>query len=543
MPEFLVKLQTSLIEFWAKLEKGQRIRLGAGIVLGLALLIAFVVFVTRPQYEPLFQNISQTEIGNIVESLKANKIAYKVEGSTISVLKGKADEVRPNMYKEGVVTDASIPADNTTSNIMETEIEKKARLLKNRENAIVRGLMNVEGISKVSVTLNMPEDNGFVLKPEENQKSAAVMITMKSNAIPFDKKQVYGIVRFIANSSGVPAQNVSLVDQSGEELNSNTSDGFAGTNMDLQNGFKKDIEKSVYKLLEAPFGSENVRIIAAVDLNFSDEVQDTVEYIPDPDTKTGVVRSFNKIEKILADGSTGGVPGTSSNSTSATNSTTTYPEGTTAGDKYNETTNTVNYEINEIKKRIVKEKGNIENLSTTVLLNQSKLPKGYNEAALKSGVVQLVGYALKGYMTGKSYTDQQLNSLVKITIMPFDDSQTVALATEASKQKQSELIKLILSIASVLLGVGVFAFALFIFVRGRVPRLEEGLAMAGGAPLETISVTGQDGKVYQVPKRPDIDVPEIDADDHNALRKQLEKFVSNRPEAVAQLLKNWISDD
>ncbi len=543
MPEFFVKLQTSLLEFWAKLENGQKIRLVAGIVLGLALLIAFILFVTKPEYEPLFQNISQTEIGNIVTSLKDQKIAYKVEGSTIYVLKGKASELSANMYAEGIVTDASIPADNTTSNIMETEIEKKARLNTNKQNAIIRGLMNVEGIAKVSVTLNIPDDNGFVLKPEENEKSAAVMITMKSNAIPFDKKQVYGIVRFISNSSGVPAQNVSLVDQTGEELNSNTSDGFTGTNMDLQNGFKKDIEKSVYKLLEAPFGAANVRVIAAVDLNFSDEVQDTVEYVPDPETKTGVVRSFNKIEKILADSSTGGVPGTSSNSTSGTDSTTTYPEGTTSGDKYNETTNTVNYEINEIKKRIVKEKGNIENLSTTVLLNQSKLPDGYDEANLKSSIVELVGYALKGYMTGKSYTDAELTGLVKITIMPFDDSQAAALANEAATQKQSELVKLILSIASVLLGIGVFAFALFIFVRGRVPKLEEGLAMAGGGPLETITVTGQDGKVYQVPKRPDIDVPEIDADDHNALRKQLEKFVSSRPEAVAQLLKNWISDD
>jgi len=543
VPEFFVKLQTSLLEFWAKLENGQKIRLVAGIVLGLALLIAFILFVTKPEYEPLFQNISQTEIGNIVTSLKDQKIAYKVEGSTIYVLKGKASELSANMYAEGIVTDASIPADNTTSNIMETEIEKKARLNTNKQNAIIRGLMNVEGIAKVSVTLNIPDDNGFVLKPEENEKSAAVMITMKSNAIPFDKKQVYGIVRFISNSSGVPAQNVSLVDQTGEELNSNTSDGFTGTNMDLQNGFKKDIEKSVYKLLEAPFGAANVRVIAAVDLNFSDEVQDTVEYVPDPETKTGVVRSFNKIEKILADSSTGGVPGTSSNSTSGTDSTTTYPEGTTSGDKYNETTNTVNYEINEIKKRIVKEKGNIENLSTTVLLNQSKLPDGYDEANLKSSIVELVGYALKGYMTGKSYTDAELTGLVKITIMPFDDSQAAALANEAATQKQSELVKLILSIASVLLGIGVFAFALFIFVRGRVPKLEEGLAMAGGGPLETITVTGQDGKVYQVPKRPDIDVPEIDADDHNALRKQLEKFVSSRPEAVAQLLKNWISDD
>jgi flagellar M-ring protein FliF len=38
-------------------------------------------------------------------------------------------------------------------------------------------------------------------------------------------------------------------------------------------------------------------------------------------------------------------------------------------------------------------------------------------------------------------------------------------------------------------------------------------------------------------------VPEIDIEERSEVKKQIEKFVQQKPDAVAQLLRNWLTDD
>ena len=547
MPEFLNKWRTSIVEFWARLERGQKIRLITGVVLGLALLAAFIVFVTRPQYEILYENLSHADVGKITEELKAEAIPYQLKGTTIYVPKDKVDGIQADLVYKNVVSDSAKIPQMSAPSLLETETDKQNRIKQYTEAKIVNGLQSIEGIGGVSLLLNLPEKSNFVLNPDAEKPSAGVIITMKSGAPPLDKKQVYGIVRFVAKSSGLTPEQVTVLDESGNELNNNgdSASGFASMQLELQDSIKAEIQKSVVKFLEAPFGTSNVKVLAAVKLNFSDEVQETKLYEPvNAEAQTGIVRSVNEIKKELANGSTGGVPGTTSNTgttTGGTTGTTTYPEGTGSTDKYVETANTLNYEINETNKKIVKEKGNIQQLSISILLNKAALPKGVNETDIKTNTTQLVGYALKGYLTDKAYTTPQLGELVSITVMDFDSSAKAAQALKDAEAKKQALIKLIITIVVIVLGLGIFGLALFFFIRGRMPKAEEGLAMAGAG--ETITVTGSDGKTYNIPKRPDIDVPEIDSDDHNELRKQLEKFVGSKPDAVAQLLKSWINDD
>ena len=38
-------------------------------------------------------------------------------------------------------------------------------------------------------------------------------------------------------------------------------------------------------------------------------------------------------------------------------------------------------------------------------------------------------------------------------------------------------------------------------------------------------------------------MPEIEFEEQNEIKKQIEKFVTEKPESVAQLLRNWLQDD
>ena len=38
-------------------------------------------------------------------------------------------------------------------------------------------------------------------------------------------------------------------------------------------------------------------------------------------------------------------------------------------------------------------------------------------------------------------------------------------------------------------------------------------------------------------------MPEIEMEERSEIKKQIDKFVRQKPDAVAQLLRNWLSDD
>jgi flagellar M-ring protein FliF len=62
----------------------------------------------------------------------------------------------------------------------------------------------------------------------------------------------------------------------------------------------------------------------------------------------------------------------------------------------------------------------------------------------------------------------------------------------------------------------------------------------GEAELQPVTVGGLK---FAVPEPLDEPIPEISFEEKSEIKKQIDKFVKQKPEAVAQLLRNWISDD
>ena len=64
--------------------------------------------------------------------------------------------------------------------------------------------------------------------------------------------------------------------------------------------------------------------------------------------------------------------------------------------------------------------------------------------------------------------------------------------------------------------------------------------------MEPVLATGTEEIV--VPSKFNVEVkqeplPEIEIEERSEVKKQLEKFVKQKPEAVAQLLRNWLTED
>jgi len=298
--------------------------------------------------------------------------------------------------------------------------------------------------------------------------------------------------------------------------------------MEMQNAVRAEIEKSITKFLEAPFGMNNVKVTAAVKLDFNSVTQDKTTYTaPDAEKNAGIVRNMQDIKKEWVDAGQGGVPGTDTNTDINQ-----YAEVDASKAQYNEASTVVNYEINEIKEKIVKEMGNIQTLSVSVLINENSLKEDAlaDTEELTAKIKDLVKYSIQGFnaTSGAGAVDNNIN----VALMKFDttleDGIKNAQAEEA-KQKTRELLVMVgTGVAAVL----VFGAAMFLMLRKK-----------SGTEEAVEYVTDTSGRSIPVAAMSGDPLAEIDIEDKNEVKKKIEKFVGLKPETVAQLLKTWLNED
>lgn len=526
MGDIFNRLKNGFNEMWGGLEKGHRIRIVVAGLLSVVLLASLVFITSRTKYEPLYYDLSQASAGQVNKSLKDMGIKTKVDGTTIYVPEGKASELRIQLAADGVINDEGSIPEPTTSSFYETSEDKKQRYLREKQNDIERGLRALKGVEWASVQLYIYDDSSFVLDENKTESTAGIIIKMKPGAEPLDEKQVNGIVKYVAKSvKGLKPENIEIIDENGIALiqKSEGENGSVGSNLDMTDGVKKNIEGSIKKFLQKVFGAANVEVTAAVKLNFNSEVIDSTEYVaPDQEKNAGIVKNMQEIKKEWVDAGASGAPGTDSNT-----DVNQYVEADTSKAQYSEASNVVNYEINEIKKQIVKEQGNIEALSIAVIINKDSLKEDVlaNPDALQQDVKDLVKFATQGFNTQTAAVDDNIS----VKIMKFDTSLKDSIDDEMKKEATQKRNETLIMIGTALAAILVLGGAVFLVLKRRSTEQDE--FVMNDNPYT--AATRADGTPVQ----------DIEFDDKNELKKKLEKFVGQKPEQVAQLLKTWISED
>ena len=459
--------------------------------------------------------------------------------------RSQVDTLRAKLAVEGFNGQDTVYPEDSQASFYETSEDKSQRYLTNKQNKLKNGIKAIDGIEYVDVNLYIPDDNAFVLNENKSEASASLILKIKQGYSALDQKQVEGIVQYVAKSvKGLKVENISVIDENGRSLVVDKGDlgNQITTQMEMQNTVQKNIEDSVKKFLEAPFGANNVQVKAAVKLDFNNMIENSTTYVaPNQETNTGILRSMQEVKKNLADSTTGGTPGTDSNG----NATQYVDNSNNANAKYNEASSTVNYEINEIKRQIVKEMGNIQYLSVSVILNENTevydakkkewvTAKRNVTDELKANTKALVSYSIKGFFP--ELTAEQIDKMVDIKTMPFDTTVKDKIKNQQKSDNTSQILQLVGTVLVGLLAFAAFGAAIFLFLRTR----SGGFGGGGG---EKVTITTADGKKVAVKKEDSVPVAEIDTEDKNEVKKQIQKFVGQKPDAVAQLLKSWLNDE
>ena len=280
------------------------------------------------------------------------------------------------------------------------------------------------------------------------------------------------------------------------------------------------------KFLEAPFGINNVKVKAAVKLDYNSVTENITTFeAPDEENNAGIVRNMQDIKKEWVDASGGGVPGTDSNT-----DITQYAEVDDSKASYSEASTVVNYEINEIQKQIVKELGSIQSLSVSVLINENSLREEAlaNTEELITKVKDLVKYSIQGFNAQASIMDNNIN----VAIMKFDTSLIDEINSAKEAEEAMKRRELIIMVATGIAAVLIFGAAMFLMLRKRRASYDE-----------EVFVTDASGNQIPISTVQSESIAEIDIEDKNEVKKKIEKFVGLKPETVAQLLKTWLNED
>lgn len=518
-----IKIQkTQLNNFWSNLEKPKKRNI---IIIGSLILLAIIVasvVLSRDEYVVLYSGLDEKEAAEVFTKLDELGAKPKLDGtSTILIPKDQEPHIRMQMAMEGYPKSGfnyDIYLQN--SSFGQTDDEMRKRWIIQLQERLSQSIRVLNGVQDAVVTIAMPEKDVFVLKDNETPVTASVII-LPEMGYEITYEQAKSIEQLVAKSvPGLDSENISIIDNKMNILNEQSRDEtkLATDEFELESQLENKLKKRVENLLEPVFGYGAIRAAVDVKLDFYTKVTEAVKFEPVlEDEGTGIIVSQETLKEKVGNAYSGGIPGAESNA-----ETTEYANADGVDSFSQRQEERINYEINEIKERIEEQNGNVQDLSIAVVIDSNKL---------KSDDFQTIGQ-VKELVAMAIGTDVEK---VSVQSWEFDrELQDNIMDAFKDRGREEDLLDLNVLLA-IIISIAIMVFVgLIIIVRmGRKARRLQ----------ETEQELADDLTVVEEDEPQEMELKFLQEQKQDELKKQLDRFAAEQPEAVAQLLRNWLTED
>lgn len=527
MNERIAQYRDRLTGYWNNFSNKQKTLLISTIAIILLAIILLTIQFSKTEYEVAFTNLDSTDAAGIMSHLDSSGIPYKLspDGTSISVPSKEASRVKVDVGSQGIVKNGSIgwEAFNESSSLIgmtDNEFSVKYRSALNGE--VEQLLKRMKGVQDAKVLINLPEENVFA-SPEEQQKaSASIVIGFKPGYRP-NQEAVDGYFNLVKTSiPNLPIENISISSSDDTVLLPTGQGGNIGSlttavqeNMALQKKFESDVSRSVKQFLSKLTGPDKIEVLVASTLNFDQIIEKNNLVTPvDTENMRGIEISAQRIQKsYTGEGNPdSGIPGTGTEDVPG------YPAaGSNSGVSSEESSSTINYEVNRITKDIVASPYVIKDLTINVAVEppagQETLDQTTRDA-IENILTNIVGSYLAD--SGTTYTDADLQRKVSVFSQTFHGSEEKASSLTLSNPWVWGG-----AIAVLLVGAGIGAL---VFRRRKNVEVEE-----------------EELPLPLTPEFPSINLDTIT--NESQVRKQLESLAKKKPDEFVNLLRTWLADE
>lgn len=537
MLDKLKEMPEKLLEFWNKYTAKQKAIIISVIVTVLLAIVILVFVLTRTQYTHLVTLSDGASVTELHELLDNDGIAYKTEntstGFEITVDQSKTTEALLLMGNNEIVGSTSSSdmdwEEAFDNGIDTTEGEKSKKYTLAFQSEIRNYLKSINGVEDAFVSINSPEDDGTIFS-ENQESSVAVMLDLSDE---LEEAAIRGMANYLATAVGnkdtemitiVDTDSNLLFDGSSEEGISGSATSTAQYQEKLKAVIKNDLKQVLLKAdyNEVEIGASNIRF----DM---DQVSSLyTEYSTPEGREQGPYSSSYEYSSTGNSGS-GGIPGTDSNADD-----TDYMLSSGGSSNSEVTLNKYEYEVNKKETTTVEAVGamDADNSSIAIVLKQYVM---YDEAKMEEAG-ELDGTTFEQFQSENSkptqiaVSDDVIDLIEKATGISAADISVIAYEQPVFVEAETTPVATS-SILMIVLAVLIVALLIFVVFKGTAPmdvtELEPELS------VEQLLATTKENQSLE-----DIEFGEV-----SETRKMIEKFVDENPEAVAQLLRNWINED
>jgi flagellar M-ring protein FliF len=514
-------------------------------LLALVLIVAgyfYSQYAGKPQYVPLFTNLSATDASSITSKLSSDGVSYQLADNGTAVLVPQSAVYQERM----AMATSDLPAGSSVGlelmdkeGITTSQAVQSADYQRALQGELQSTIQSISGVSGAQVNLAIPQQSDFVIT-DDTAPTASVMVSMATGQ-QLNNSQVTGIVHLVASSiPNLKPDNVTVVDNNGNVLAAPgvgiTASGGSSASQSYESALETKINAQLASVLGP--GHSNVQVSADVDSSDSQTTSELLATDPKGKVISGTTSSSTSTEQYGA-GATGapsGVLGTTATST-GTGSTTgttagagtgtgttgltgasaTSSAGTSANGGYVNKTTDNQYALGKTTTTTTTPAGNLKSLSVAVLVDSASKP---NIAAITKLATAAAGI------------NSKRGDTLSVVQLPFSTSAQKAAVTAtkaAAKEKSSAQ-----TMSLVRLGVAVLGIIGLVILLLRTTKREVREEIA--VPMTRLD----GGEQLALPRGPS--QPELPSPRSQIAAGELAGLIEEAPDEVAKVLRSWMHE-
>jgi flagellar M-ring protein FliF len=344
-----------------------------GLAAVLALSVAVIMWASKPEYSPIIDNLSDSDVGAITSILAANQIPYRVDSMSgdLLVANDQKQQARMLISAEGLPNSSPMGYEllKQDTALGTSQFLESARYQHALETELSRSISSMRNIDSARVHLAIPKRTAFMRK--KDRSSASVMVKV-SGGRKLEKGQINSISYLVASSVAyLDVSNVTVVDQWGNLLNSTGADKGL-EHSQKQFDYKMEVESlyvdRIESMLAPIFGYGRVKVQVNAEMDFT-RVESTQELFDSDQEK---VRSEQIIDQqqVGVTGSAIGIPGALSNQPPAGGTVdpqSNIADGTNATPTNSNRNSVRNYELDKTIRHVMQPVGELRKITVAVV--------------------------------------------------------------------------------------------------------------------------------------------------------------------------------
>ncbi len=531
MQERLKELPKKFLEYWNKWTSKQKTIIISAVAVVIVMIAIFVMVLGRTKYTELGTFEDTKTASQVVSLLKENTIETKLASDNLTVM---VDEEK---YMDAVMTvsvsdmvEQGFGLENLLNNELTTT--NGERLLKNHlyvvsdlEAYLVKYYPGIE-----DATINyIPKDtSNSILTSSKTIPISVVLITNDE----FKKSSAEGIAWAISRAVGNPnIDDITIVDNKGTML-------FNGgvvedeEEIDFTDSLVlSDKMREVYiNQVEGAMLMNNytdVNVAPYLAINFDKVKELFTEYFPLEGEIHGVMTEFHETSSEGTSGN-GDIPGTDSND-EVDYYITQNSDGT-----YETHTEDIFYQSSSKITETVYASGTINVNESSIAVTASRVIDIKEEDLEILGILDDITfeeYVARNPGPVRTETKDELVSIIAKATGISEENVELVTYDIYNYIEREEVAKDWTFYLQILLAVILIGFLLFVVFRGMAP--VEVTELEPELSVEQLLATTKENQSLE----------DVEFSEQSETRKMIEKFFEENPEAVAQLLRNWLNED